>query len=56
MESKIIVSLRIKPLSNQELQNQKVVIWSKISDTTIMNKRTNEVYHFDRVFGDTIDT
>lgn len=33
-----------------------MVVWSKISDTTLMNKRTNEVYHFDRVFGDNIDT
>jgi len=51
MESKINVSVRIKPLNKQEALMDKNHFWAKISDTTLMNKRTKEVYHFDNVFG-----
>ena len=56
MESKINVSLRIKPLSKTESLHEKNHLWSKISDNTIMNKRTKEVYSFDNVYGDDVRT
>lgn len=56
MESKINVSVRIKPLSKQEKLLEKNHFWSKISDTTLMNKRTKEVYHFDKVCGPEMST
>ena len=56
MESKINVSLRIKPLSKTESLHEKNHLWSKISDNSLMNKRTKEVYTFDQVYGDDIRT
>jgi len=56
MESKINVSVRIKPLNKQEALMDKNHFWAKISDTTLMNKRTKEVYHFDNVFGQDMST
>lgn len=44
MESKINVSLRIKPLSESEAANEKNHMWAKIADNSILNKRTNEVF------------
>lgn len=56
MESKINVSLRIKPLSATEAAQDKNHLWLKMSDSAIMNKRTKEVFQFDRVFGDDVST
>lgn len=56
MESKINVSLRVKPLSAQERQLDKNHLWSCVSETTLMNKRTKEVYQFDNVFGPEMST
>ena len=56
MESKINVSLRIKPLSKTESLHEKNHLWSKISDNSVMNKRTKEVFQFDKVFGDDVGT
>ena len=56
METKINVSLRVKPLSAQESINDKNHLWTKTSDTTIMNERTKEVFQFDRVFGAEVST
>lgn len=52
----INVSLRIKPLSDQEAANDKNHLWVKLSDTSIMNKRTNEVFQYDKVFSDEAST
>ena len=56
MESKINVSLRIRPLSAAEAAQDKNHLWLKMSDSAIMNKRTKEVFQFDRVFGDEVTT
>lgn len=56
MESKINVSLRIKPLSESEGVNDKNHMWVKLSDNSIMNKRTNEIFQYDKVFGDDANT
>lgn len=56
MESKINVSLRIKPLSTAEAMVEKNHLWSKISDNTIMNQRTKEVYNFDNVYDGDVRT
>lgn len=50
MESKIHVSLRVKPLTDQEKMSDRNHGWSQVSDTSIRNQRTQEVYQFDRVF------
>lgn len=52
----INVSLRIKPLSDHEAANEKNHLWVKLSDTSIMNKRTNEVFQYDKVFSDEAST
>ena len=51
MESKINVTLRVKPLSQQESINQKNNIWQTMKNNSIVNSRTNEVFTFDKVFG-----
>jgi hypothetical protein len=56
MERKINVSLRVKPLNPQEAQLDKNHLWNCVSATTLMNKRTKEVYQFDNVFGPEIST
>lgn len=56
MESKINVSLRVKPLSASEKANAKNQLWSIPSESSLCNKRTNEVYQFDRVFGENEST
>jgi hypothetical protein len=55
METKINVSLRVKPLNNTENQNDKNHLWS-MSGNSIMNSRTKEVFTFDRVFGPEVST
>ena len=56
MESKINVTLRMKPLSEQESINDKNHLWSNIKSNSIMNSRTKEVFTFDRVFGPDVST
>ena len=56
METKINVSLRIKPLNQTEAANEKNHMWTRISDASLMNKRTKEVFQFDKVFGDDVGT
>ena len=56
METKIQVSVRVKPLSKDEIVNEKNHLWSCVSDTTLMNQRTKEVYAFDNVFGPSLST
>ena len=56
MESKINVSLRIKPLSESETVNEKNHMWVKLSDNSIMNQRTNEIFQYDTVFADSAST
>jgi hypothetical protein len=56
METKINVSLRIKPLSSKEEFLDKNHLWEKMSDSSILNKRTNEIYQFDKVFGPEVST
>jgi len=56
MESKINVSVRIKPLSTTEAMLDKNHLWVKMSESAIMNKRTKEVYQFDNVFGGDVST
>ena len=52
MESKIHVTLRVKPLTKQEGLCDRNHGWQQVSDTSIKNQRTQEVYQFDRVFAD----
>lgn len=56
MESKINVSVRVKPLTDKESLIEKNHMWSVVSDTTLMNKRTKEIYTFDNVFGPDMST
>ena len=56
MESKINVSVRVKPLTQQEALLDKNHLWNQVSDTTLMNQRTKEVYQFDNVFGPELST
>jgi hypothetical protein len=56
MESKINVTVRIKPLSETERKEEKNHLWQQIGDTTLMNIRTKEVFTYDTVFGDQIET
>ena len=56
MESKINVTLRIKPLSASEAKQDKNKLWSKVSETTLMNSRSKEVFSFDKVFGPEVST
>ena len=52
MESKINVTVRIKPLSDLERANDKNYIWNQVSENTIMNVKTKEMFTFDNVFGE----
>ena len=52
MESKINVSVRIKPLGENEKPIEKNQLWSKIGDNTLMNIRSKEMFSFDKVFGE----
>ena len=52
VESKINVTVRIKPLKQKEQVNDKNKnLWHRINEQGLMNMRTKEVYTFDRVFG-----
>lgn len=52
MESKINVTVRIKPFSEAERAQEKNHVWSQIGDNTLMNTRTKEMFSFDNVFGE----
>ena len=52
MESKINVTVRIKPLQENEKALDKNQLWQQIGDSTVMNVRTKEMFSFDSVFGD----
>ena len=56
MESKINVSVRIKPLAETERNLEKNQLWSKLGENTLMNTRTKEMFSFDNVFGESITT
>ncbi len=56
MESKINVTVRVKPLSEQERAQEKNHIWTQVSDNTLMNVKSKELYTFDSVFGEGIST
>ena len=52
MESKINVTVRIKPLQENEKALDRNQLWPQIGDTTVMNVRTKEMVSFDSVVGD----
>ena len=56
MESKINVSVRIKPLAESEKNLEKNQLWNKLSDNTLMNIRSKEMFSFDNVFGENVST
>ena len=56
MESKINVTVRMKPLSEAERTSEKNNIWSQIGDNTLLNVRTKEMFSFDSVFGEGVNT
>jgi centromeric protein E len=51
MESKINVTVRIKPLSKIESSQEKNKFWNHVNETMVMNRRTKESFTFDKVFG-----
>jgi centromeric protein E len=56
MESKINVSVRMKPLSEAERASDKNYIWNQVSENTIMNVKTKEMFTFDNIFGERMQT
>jgi len=57
MESKINVTVRIKPLKATEASNEKNTnVWQKVNEQTLMNTRTKELFSYDRVFGPEVST
>ena len=57
MESKINVTVRIKPLATKDAKNDKNSnVWNKVSEQTLVNSRTKEAFSFDRVFGSEVTT
>lgn len=56
MESKINVTVRIKPLSKGEKAEEKNNLWTQIGENTVMNIRTKEMFSFDNVFGEKMTT
>ena len=56
MESKINVSLRVKPLSQLEAKSDKNKLWKISSESTLVNSRSNEAFTFDKVFGSEVST
>ena len=57
VESKINVTVRIKPLKAKEAANERNTnVWHRVNEQTIMNSRTKEMYQFDRVFGPEVST
>lgn len=56
MESKINVTVRLKPLSENERSSDKNHLWTLLGDNTLMNIRTKEMFSFDNVFSDKSST
>ena len=57
VESKINVTVRIKPLAPKEVKNDRNCnVWNKVSDQTLVNTRTKEMFSYDRVFGPEVET
>ena len=57
VESKINVTVRIKPLKEKELKNDRNNnVWKKISDSTLINTRTKEAFSYDQIFGPEVTT
>ncbi len=56
MESKINVTVRIKPLNEADRASEKNNLWQQLGDNTIMNIRTKEMFSFDKVFGEKLNT
>jgi centromeric protein E len=52
MESKINVTVRIKPLSDSEKGQEKNHLWNLVGENTLMNVRTKEMFTFDNIFGE----
>lgn len=50
MESRINVTVRVKPLKPDEEGNDKNSLWEIRSDQVVHNTRTNESFSFDKVF------
>src|SRR5687767_9620021 len=56
MESKINVTVRIKPLVEIDKSVEKNYLWTQLGDNTLMNVRTKEMFSFDNVFGEKMTT
>ena len=56
MESKINVSVRIKPLSDHERSLEKNHLWTQLGENTVMNVRTKEMFTYDSVFSESSTT
>jgi hypothetical protein len=49
-ENKINVTVRIKPLTKAQQQLKQSLIWTQANETTLVNSKTKEAFHFDKVF------
>jgi hypothetical protein len=56
MESKINVTVRVKPLLSKEVSQANQQLWQKVSSNTLMNLRTKELFSFDNVFTSEVTT
>jgi len=57
VESKINVTVRMKPMAPKEASIDKNKnVWQKVSEQTLVNTRTKEMFSYDRVFGPEIST
>ena len=57
VESKINVTVRIKPLGPKDAKSDKSQsVWQKVSEQTLVNTRTKEAFTYDRVFGPEVHT
>ena len=56
MESKINVMVRIKPMSVVDMNKEKNQLWNRVSDNQLKNRRTKELFTYDRVFGPEVNT
>lgn len=56
MESKINVTVRVKPLLPKEAAQTNQQLWQKVSSNTLMNLRTKEMFSFDNVFTHEVTT
>jgi centromeric protein E len=46
----------MKPLSEAERASDKNYIWNQVSENTIMNVKTKEMFTFDNIFGERMQT